>query len=58
MVWIYRYLCAGGGEVDMGPYTTREEADEHRKAHAGFGAMVSEEPIEVPDNYELRKNTD
>ena len=58
MPWIYRYLRADREEIDMGPYATRDAADEVRKGHASYGATVPEEPIEVPEGYKLWKGED
>ena len=55
MAWIYCYIRADLEEIDMGPYASKEEADEARRKHSSFGAIVSEEPIEVPDNHQLYK---
>ncbi|TSC78557.1 MAG: hypothetical protein G01um101429_733 [Parcubacteria group bacterium Gr01-1014_29] len=55
MAWIYRYIRADREEIDMGPYVSREEADKTSQQHASFGAIVSEAPIEVPDDYRLYK---
>lgn len=55
MPWIYTYIRVNGEEVDMGPYPTREDAEEHRKEHARYGALVSEKSTEVPEGYEPYK---
>jgi len=53
--WIFRYIRADREEIDMGPYSTREVAEEARKKMSSFGAICSTEPIEVSDDYELYK---
>lgn len=58
MPWIYRYIRADMEEIDMGPYSTKAEADDARIKHADFGATVSEESIEVPEDYRLWKGGD
>jgi len=50
--WIFRYIRADRAEIDMGPYTTQEEALEERDKFAGLGATCSN-PIEVKADYQL-----
>lgn len=54
-MWIYQYIRADLEEIDMGPYASEKEADEARRKHASFGAIVSETVTQVPDNYKLYK---
>lgn len=50
MPWIYTYLDAARNDTEMGPYETKEEAEEARATHASFGALTM--PImEVPKGY-------
>lgn len=50
--WIFRYLRGDRSEIDMGPYTTREEAQKERDRMASFGALCTS-PIEVSKGYQL-----
>jgi hypothetical protein len=51
MPWIYTYLDAARNDTEMGPYSTKEEAEEKRQRHESFGALTM--PVkEVPDEYE------
>ena len=51
MPWIYTYLDAARNDTEMGPYPTKEEAEENRQLHASFGALTMPAQ-EVPDGYE------
>ena len=54
MKYIYTYLDGAMNDTEMGPYNTKEEAEEHRSRHASFGAMTM--PVkEVPDDYKPYK---
>jgi hypothetical protein len=55
MSWIFKYVRADGEEIDVGLYSTREESEEGRLYMEGLGALVSEDSIEVPDDYRLYK---
>lgn len=52
-MWIYRYLRRDSEEeIDMGPYNSKEEAQEASDKYASLGAITSG-AIEVPDDYNL-----
>lgn len=50
MKWWYRYIRADWNEIDMGPYDSREKAQEASDQHKSFGAMASN-AFEKPDDY-------
>lgn len=52
MKYIYRWLRADREEIDSTLYDTVAEAQAAKDKHASFGAICSEEVIEVPDDYE------
>ena len=50
MKYIYTYLDAVGNDTEMGPYSTRIEAEDNRRRHEHTGALTM--PIrEVADEY-------
>lgn len=55
MKWIFKYIRADGEEIDLGLYDIKEESEEQRLYMKDLGAIVSEESIEVPDDYKLYK---
>ena len=50
MKWIYKYLDAARNETEMGPYSTKLEAELASEEHHSYGAITSG-AIEVPDDY-------
>ncbi len=50
--WIFRYIRADRQEIDMGPYTTEDEARKARDNMAGLGALCTP-PIRVAKDYQL-----
>ena len=55
--WIFRYIRVDREEIDMGPYKTREEAQQAANEMASFGAICSS-PIEVSKGYKLYKGNE
>lgn len=54
MKWIFRYLDGARNETDMGPYDSKEEAQEKSDRMASFGAITSG-AVEVSNDYKLYK---
>lgn len=60
MKYIYTHIRADGAdgeEIDMGPFSTKEEAETAMIEHSQFGDLCSG-PKEVPDSYKLFKGED
>ena len=50
MQWWYKYLRADLEGIDMGPYSSAEEANKASAEHAKFGAATTQ-AFETDDQY-------
>lgn len=55
MFWIFKYIRLDLEEIDVGLYKTKEESEAGRLYMKQLGAIVSEDSIEVPEDYKLYK---